>query len=275
MSRKEFEHPHYTNLDQRLVELKRKDPAYNTHCLAIADAILYSKQLHRETKTQSVVDCGCGLGFGTAWFSEFFDVVGFDPSEKAIDIAKKEHEGVNFFVSDAQSFPKIMKDQDLEPFDQAILNMVIHSVDDEEAADILKGIKKIIKPEGTVHLIVPTDDWVVQKLVEYAQDQEWGRDTKGIPWMKEKLDSKKVELPMRLTGGNYYPEPLVVYQRFRTDYEKLLTEGGFSVPMNRHDAETEQVIDSTTLPFIELFDHTSGIILAEHNRRLIMSFAFE
>jgi 2-polyprenyl-3-methyl-5-hydroxy-6-metoxy-1,4-benzoquinol methylase len=106
------------NLETRLAELRQGDRAYELHQLAIQEAIVFAYDLHGYTHEQTILDCGSGLGFTAARLAELgINVVGIDPSEKAISLAKQEHGNVPFFQASAESFSKMMPELNLEPFD--------------------------------------------------------------------------------------------------------------------------------------------------------------
>lgn len=154
----EKKNPYDPNLETRLLELKRGDPAYKLHELVFMEAFTYACELHGDKLPQKILDVGCGLGFLAAFLAGLKqDVVGIDISRKAIEMAKKEHPDVSFYTANTDEFAKMMPVLGLEKFDQALLNMVLHSVDDKTAKDILIGIRNCIKPEGTVLILVPNE----------------------------------------------------------------------------------------------------------------------
>jgi SAM-dependent methyltransferase len=260
------------NLDQRLSELKRGDPAYTAHIRLVLEAIVYARQLHGVDVPNSILDCGCGLGFMTAEIAKFFGAVGIDPSAKSISLAKAEHPHVSFYHASAESFPEKMLELNIPLFDQAVLNMVLHSVDDESALDILEGVKKCLKPEGAVILIIPTEAWLPQKLIEYAQDQDMEREP-GIAWVNKMLHQKKVDMPVKIRNGKYYPSPVPIYNRAIEDYEKFLQTAGFGFKWNSYDHETGKLIDSQTLTYLDMNDYWISEQLYWRNRTLMMSFS--
>lgn len=261
------------NLEARLQELKQGEQAYKLHYIVVAEAVIFAQEMHGEDGKQRIADFGCGLGFMTASLGQHFDVVGIDPSEKAISLAIQEHPETTFYNSDSESFFDMMTEQKVEPFDQALLNMVLHSVDDNSVSSILEGVRKCLKPEGTVILVVPTKDWLVQKLIEYAQDQHMER-VPGIMWVGDKLERQEVTVPVKISGGEYYPEPLTFYNRTVEEYGTFLLNSGFCVRVNSFNTETEELIGSQTIPYWDLDDYTSRMLLESGGRRMLMSFAY-
>lgn len=261
------------NLHRRLEELRQKDPAYELHLRVVVDALIYSADLHRDPTPQRVLDCGCGLGFITARLQELgWHAVGLDISEQTIAVAKNEHKNVSFYAESVDTFAERMAERSIERFNHTVLNMVLHSLDDTEVRSVLKGVRQCLKPEGTLVVIVPTQEWLLQKLIEYAQDVGMQKGP-GIAWIKDALQEQRVVLPVKINGGQYYPEPITIYNRSKEEYGKLLRECGFGVPWEAYNAETNEVLDSTVIPYLDMFDYFSSAQLIHRDRTLLMSFA--
>ena len=262
------------NLAQRLDELRQGDPAYELHKMALYDALIHAHELHGAVEKPRVLDCGCGLGFLAAGISRLCSqVVAIDPSEKAIALARQEHPEVSFYAESAELFAKKMSKLGIDPFDQVILNMVLHSVNDSTALNILIAVRKCLVSEGTVIMLVPDKAWLMQKLIEYAQDQGMERGP-GILWVRDQLSKPEIELPIRLRRGQYYPTPLTVYNRKPEDYGNFLRLAGFGVRWEIYDAESERLTHSVTVPYLDMDDYTSTIELNGRRRKILMSFAF-
>jgi SAM-dependent methyltransferase len=260
------------NLEYRLTELQKGDKAYELHQFAIQEAIIFVSDLKGESHQQRILDCGCGLGFTSAQLYELSEkVIGIDPSKKAIELAKKEHKYISFYQASAESFSNIMQELNLNLFDQGILNMVLHSVNDESVLNILKGVKKCLKPEGAIHIIVPTQKWLIRKLVEYAQDLEMERES-GIEWVEDKIKQDKIEIPVKIRGGEYYPDSLIIYNRTLEDYGNMLRDVGFGVTLKKYINGTNDLGSTEILPFWKLFDYTMNCELKNKKRELLISF---
>jgi SAM-dependent methyltransferase len=271
MSNKEV---YEANLHIRFEELRNgSDQAYKLHELVFMEAFVFATELHRDKLPQRILDVGCGLGFMTCSLINLGqEAVGIDPSETAIELAKKEHSLDSFFASSAEHFSEIMVEHGIEVFDQAIINMVFHSVSDRSVLSILKGVRKCIKPEGTILILVPDEEWLMYKLIDYAQDQEMERSD-GIAWVRKMLNQKKVRIPVRINSGKYYPEQLTIYNRSLEDYAKLLRVCNFGVRWESYDEKTKEKIGSQILPYLDMEDYVANIKLMQHNRHLLMSFA--
>lgn len=262
------------NLKLRLEELRCGDQAYDLHERALSEAIVFSNDLGGENDhPKRILDVGCGLGFMTAKLAEIgiWEVVGIDLSEKAISLARKEHEGVTFYQASVELFPEMMPGLNEKPFSQVILNMVFHSVDDEAVSTILAGARQCLRPEGTVILVVPTSSWLMQKLIEYVQDQGMERED-GIIWVQDQLRQREIELPVKIRGGEYYPHTLTVFNRQVEDYGRLLRDNNFGVIFERFDEDGETT-SSQIIPYWEPKDYMSNYELNSRRRSVLVSFA--
>jgi 2-polyprenyl-3-methyl-5-hydroxy-6-metoxy-1,4-benzoquinol methylase len=264
------------NIPERLAELRKGDPSYELHTKALIDAIIYSNELHENIQTPRVLDCGCGRGFLTATLSRLgMDITGIDPSLKSIQIAKKEHKNIPFWNASAESFPQIMEENNLELYDHAIINMVLHSVDDDTARGILRNLRSCIHPGGTLLIITPQGAWIREKLEEYAQDQELNQVEKDN-WIEQQLTQDKIIIPFKIRGGEYYPKPLTIYNRNLDDYAELLRSENYGVVFNTYSEERRKKIHSVIIPYLTLDDYTTNCELHFGRRRpLLMSFALD
>lgn len=279
MKKAEAPRVYEANLQLRLNELKKGDFAYYSHQRVIKDAICYSTDLHRDPQPQTILDCGCGLGFMTAALHKHWQTVGIDVSERSIEVARQEHPGVLFYAEPAAEFAAKMAERNILPFNHAILNMVVHSVDDATIRSILKGIRLCLKPEGTIILIVPSQEWLARKLFEYAIDMGKQKE-EAMDWMRAQMKKRRVPLVTKINGGTYYPEPIPIYNRSEARYGTLLRECGFCVPWQSYNSETNELLDTTILPYLdgEMFTssfHILSTYLDSRERQVLMSFAFD
>jgi SAM-dependent methyltransferase len=260
------------NLEQRLAELRHGDPAYELHGSAVIEAIAFARILRASVKgTERILDAGCGLGFLAARLSHTKELgepvsVGIDPSEKAIALAKTEHSGVRFYQSSAETFSDLMPIVDEKPFDFAIINMVLHAVDNKTALEILRGVKNCLNPLGGAILVIPGPNWLKEKLLEYALDSEMA-ETRRAAWVNDMLSQPEVELPVKVRGGQYYPQPLTIFNRKPEDYGYLLESAHFGLCFFGEDISKSQYI-----PYWEPRDFLHNYELFKRTRSLLLSF---
>ncbi len=265
-----------TNLQARLDELRRGDRAYELHTDAVYEAIDITERIGLPVDNpRRILDVGCGLGFMTARLAKILDnsgeVVGIDPMESAIILAQQEHATGRYHIAEAESFAYTMAERGEEPFSHAILNMVLHSVNDETALGILQGVRRCLQPGGAIIVIIPTQEWLIDKLVQYAQDQGMEKEP-GLAWVTEQFSHSRVELPVKVHAGSYYPRPITILNRTLDDYRRLFEASGFGVYIDRLDSNGN-VVDETTLPFWQPRDFLCNYDLDQHYRSLVFSFA--
>lgn len=264
------------NLSHRLAELRSGvDSAYTIHGRAILEALMQTAQSpdpEYHLRNSRIVDVGCGLGFITADIKASIPgimVVGVDSSERTIEIAKKEHSDTIFYACPIQAFAAVMRDEGISLFTHAVLNMVLHSVDDETALEILHGVHQCLVPDGALVLCVPTRDWLQTKLIEVAQSAGMERN-EGIEWVYKQLTQTTVEIPFQITGGISHPVPLLVYNRSLEDYGNMLIRSGFGVDVDVFD-ENETPIEHHRLAYYYFNDWLAASSQDIRNRPILIS----
>lgn len=137
--------------DPRTVEGYNKGAeAYNAHVSSAEESpfhAFYEKPAIRtelpDLRGLSVISIGCGSGVDTAYLKQkgAEKVVGVDISSGLIDIAKKNHEGIDFRVMDMEKldFPQ-------ESFDLAYSSLALHYLDSWTLA--LREARRVLKPNG-------------------------------------------------------------------------------------------------------------------------------
>lgn len=102
-------------------------------------------------ENEKILDLGCGNGRLYELFKEkTIDYYGVDFSDKLIEIAQKRYPQFKFQVADAFNLP-------FPPdfFDNVFSIAVLHHIPSEELRiQFLKGIRKVLKPEGKLILTV-------------------------------------------------------------------------------------------------------------------------
>lgn len=267
--KKSYDRPYFK---QRLKELRQGDPAYSLHEAALMEVVVPALDYYPR-KPRRILDMGCGLGFMTPKFAQLggVEAVGVDPSKLAISLAKKEHRGVKFYAKPAESFSHDMPALGERPFDIAVLNMVLHSVDDTTALRILRGVHQCLNPGDMIAIVVPTPLWLMRKLIEYAKDQNMEKVT-GVNWVRNMLANQCVELHVKISDGKYYKNPITVFNRSFEEYVDLFQRSNFGIELAVLDDEGH-ILDRRGLPCLEITDSFSNGELADRKRLLIKSFA--
>jgi len=228
-----------------------------------------------ETDKVRILDVGCGLGFVALKMAQWPDaeVVGIDPSKKAIEIAKREHDGVgnlSFYAYSAQEFAVRITENKEPLFNRAVLNMVLHSVNDTEVTNILKSLKQVLLPHGSLSIVVPDEMWLIQKLVEKAH-------AAGIPWEETNkwgralMAQESVDLSVSIHGEEVYEDPITIYNRTLKDYGKLLSAAGYGMDMVVSSPDKPNDEKIIPIPYWEFSDHSAGADLRAKDRRILLT----
>lgn len=106
---------------------------------------------------RSILDIGCGVGQFTPMFlTKFKKVVGLDPSEEFLKVARKAKNKVKYIVGWGETFDS------KEKFDTITMNMLLEHVDDPVA--LLKNCKKNLAKGGRILVQVPNANSVTRRL---------------------------------------------------------------------------------------------------------------
>jgi 2-polyprenyl-3-methyl-5-hydroxy-6-metoxy-1,4-benzoquinol methylase len=121
----------------------------------------------------SVIDIGCGDGRLTRELSRRTDgvwICGVDYSSRAISLAKAMNQDIpriDFRQVD------ICGETDLGLFDTAVLMEVFEHVPPPDAGAFMRGVRRLLKPQGRLHLTVPH----ANKPVEYKHFRHFTVDS--------------------------------------------------------------------------------------------------
>jgi 2-polyprenyl-3-methyl-5-hydroxy-6-metoxy-1,4-benzoquinol methylase len=263
------------NLEKRLAEIRQGDRAYELNGDAIVETLPYESADSVETEKVRILDVGCGLGFVALKMANWPDaeVVGIDPSKKAIELAKREHEGVHnlsFYAYSAQEFASSISETNEPLFNRAVLNMVLHSVGDAEVTAILESLKKVLVPYGSLSIVVPDEVWLVQKLVEkaHAAGMSWEEMDK---WGRSLMEQESVDLSVSIHGEDVYEDSITIYNRTLKDYGRLLTGAGYGMNMTASSPYTPENKTTIPIPYWEFSDHAVGADLRARDRRILLT----
>lgn len=262
------------NLEVRQRQLQTgQDKAYEQIAWSITEAILLAQENSPDKGSCRIIDVGCGLGYVSSEIRRIpgSEVVGIDPIQKAVEQARLNHPDLKFYQSRAQDFLRTMLTNGEPHFDHSVLNMVLHSVPDEEVVDILAGLKPCLRPYGSINIVVPTQKWLQTKLIEVAKGQNMTQEM-GVPWVHQQLKKTQVEIPISTTDGEHWPYPVTVYNRTLDDYANMLYETGYGISYEYIDEEagtSETIWQPFWIPDDNMFNYE----MSKRERVLLMSLS--
>lgn len=152
----------------------------------------------KNIKGNKILDIGCGPGAHTKYFyKKGFDVIGIDLSENFIKIATENNPKVKFFKMDMRKLE--FKD---DTFDGIWCMATFFHVSKREAKSTLSGFKRVLKPNGLMHISVK--EGVGEKLIKspefgemrfyaFYREKEFEHLLKscGFTILKSSIDEKK------------------------------------------------------------------------------------
>lgn len=149
------------NAETRLAELQAGDPAYN----ALTNLMI--EQVEKTPGPQRIIDAGCGLGFlALALAQRGHHVVGVDPSEQSIALAKATHPAMPNLQFYTGSLEQYAQDHPDERFDTMLANMVLHAVPRLPA--FMATASELLSDQGQLLATTPSIEYPDRKGVGSA-----------------------------------------------------------------------------------------------------------
>lgn len=114
-----------------------------------------------------VVDIGCGEGaLSAALVKRGFDVVGIDPQDDLIAVARKRVPDAEFFAARAESIPFPKADADA-----AVILNALHHVPSDAMDAALKGGLQILRSGGVLVVVEPLAEGSFFKVMQPVDDE--------------------------------------------------------------------------------------------------------
>ena len=170
-----------------------------------AQEVYYLINRWHQEGMKNVLDLGCGIGRHSILFSqEGFKTYGIDLSENAINRAKKWSNDcglkIDFKVGDMLNLP-----YDDEIMDAIFAYYVISHTDTKGVIQILKQIKRVLKPQGEAYLTLGSKD-------SWGFNENW-------PIIDENTKIRIEDGPDN-NVPHFYADPQLIFELF-TDFDIL------------------------------------------------------
>lgn len=119
------------------------------------------------TGTKRVADIGCGAGgLSGALVKRGFDVVGIDPQEDLIAVARTRVPSAEFVAARAEAIP--LPDASV---DAAVILNALHHVPGPAMDDALQGAFRILRPGGTLVVVEPLAEGSFFQAMQPVDDE--------------------------------------------------------------------------------------------------------
>ena len=139
---------------------------------------------------EKVLDLACGNGFFSVVFQKAgAEVIGIDSAPKLIEMAKK-NKGIDFQVNSADKLSNIAD----RSIDQIACVMAIQNI--ENVKGVLAEAKRVLKPNGKLHIIMSHPSFRVPKQSSW----EWDEKNKIQYRRIDKYLSESKTMPKKLKG---------------------------------------------------------------------------
>jgi SAM-dependent methyltransferase len=116
----------------------------------------------------SVLDAGCGDGYGSAYLARFAkSVIGVDYDKKTVSLALEKYKAGNlrYMHRDVTEFD--FKDNE---FDFVCSFQVIEHIPEEKIFDYLKELKRVLKNNGRLYLSTPNLEKMMKNKLTYKKN---------------------------------------------------------------------------------------------------------
>ncbi|GAA1019931.1 MULTISPECIES: class I SAM-dependent methyltransferase [Amycolatopsis] len=207
----------------------RLAPIYDTFDGDRVDLPAYVR-IADELAARRVLDVGCGTGcLAVLLAGTGRTVVGVDPAEASLDIARAKDPRVDWRLGDATTLPAL--DADLAVMTGNVAQVFL--TDDDWAAT-LRGIRTALRPGG--HLVFET------RRPDYRAWETWDvpphtREVPGIGAVEQRVDVTEIRLPLvsfRMTytfqtDGSVLTSDSTLRFRSQDEVEASLREQGYRV----------------------------------------------
>ena len=183
------------------------------------------------SRTDNILDIGCGLGWGTDWLSLASNsVIGLDTCENALRVARSRYKGPVFVKADATELP--FGDQS---FHTVVAIEVIEHVKNQDA--FMSEVLRVLKQDGTLILSTPNKRNLVARIANL-----FGIEVQKNPYHTNEFDYKTLDAFLTASGleivyksGLYLPliPPLGRYMVKLVEsgaFYKLLFRMGMTAP---------------------------------------------
>jgi ubiquinone/menaquinone biosynthesis C-methylase UbiE len=128
--------------------------------------ILEIKEIEDITSSLRILDLGCGDGISAVFFNQHFpksNYLGIDVSEESIEVARQRQvANASFDAYDGYTIP-----QPDETFDMAFIACVLHHINFDNHAQVLKEVRRVLKKGGRLYIFEHNPyNPVTQKIVK-------------------------------------------------------------------------------------------------------------
>src|SRR3989344_1371365 len=165
---------------------------------------------------EKVLDLACGNGFFSVVFQKAgAEVIGIDSAPKLIEMAKK-NKGIDFQVNSADKLSNIAD----RSIDQIACVMAIQNI--ENVKGVLAEAKRVLKPNGKLHIIMSHPSFRVPKQSSWEWDEKNKIQYRRID---KYLSESKVQIQMH--PGDNPEEKTITFHRPLQYYFKLFKNAGF------------------------------------------------
>ncbi len=170
-------------------------------------------------KGMKLLDLGCGTGFfSRAWRAAGVDVIGLDNSKDMVKIARESDPLGTYTVGNAENLPQYKT----KMFDAVTIVMAIQNM--EHPAKVFKECARVLKPQGSVYLVMNHPCFRVPKNSSW----EWNSE-KSIQFRRVDTYLSESKNKIQMHPGQDPTDYTVSFHRPLQTYSKILNNNGFAI----------------------------------------------
>lgn len=194
------------NVDFRADELSNnRDSAYIGLMALVLELLTQTV-----SKTGSVLDAGCGLGYlSDAIATAGFHVVGVDPSRHSIEYATKRFNTIDFHTRTLEQYAA--DDRNASHFDAVVANMVMHAT--PQLDTFVTSAARVLRPGGSFIVTVPHPCFFLTRVKAASAPPDYSEQC-GLM------------IPFRIHGGRAHPEHVPYFHRTIETYSEAINRAG-------------------------------------------------
>ncbi len=168
---------------------------------------------------ETILDLGCGQGFfSRALLVPGVKVIGVDISNELIDKAKKEGEGIKYFVSPSDDIAIITTSS----VNKIIIVLALQNI--EKMKETFEECVRVLVPDGKLYVVLNHPAFRIPKHSSWGYDEQAGIQYRR---MDGYLSEAKIKIEMH--PGSKEGETTISFHRPLQVYFKHLFKAGFAV----------------------------------------------
>ncbi len=198
--------------------------------------------LAEHVRGRAALDFGCGAGRSTRFLRGLgFDPIGIDISPAMLELARAADPAGRYMLVDDGDYRAL----DVERFDLVFSAFAFDNIPGaEHRAGILRGLRRLLQPDGRMVLVDCTPEIYVNETVSFT--------AREFPENREATSGEEVRVVMKDVDDR---RPVTDILWFHEDYLAMVAAAGLELvahhrPLGRDDEPYEWITETTIPPWV-------------------------